>query len=110
MAPPLEVEYTRNRHMAPPDPSSCSRSLNRRFGRPRKGLGDRPAPVSLYTTVERERIEASRAPGAGDTRFRSTRFYLKPGEPSVSAAHSARASDTTPFVDDGLTLAEKRTY
>jgi hypothetical protein len=45
LAPPVEVEYTLNRPMASPDPSSCSRSPNRRPGRSHKGLGDRPVRV-----------------------------------------------------------------
>jgi hypothetical protein len=45
LASAVEVEYTRNQHMASPASSSCSRSPSRRPGRPRKGLGDRPAPL-----------------------------------------------------------------
>jgi hypothetical protein len=44
---------------------------------PARGLGTALHPSTVRTTSERERIEALWAQVAGDTRFRSTRFYLK---------------------------------
>lgn len=62
LPPAVEVAYTRNHQMAPPDPSSCSRSQNQRPGRSSKGLGDRPAPLHP-PHHPREKIE--RGPGSG---------------------------------------------
>ena len=48
-----------------------------------RASGIAPHLFTLLTTTEREGIEVAGAPVAGETRFRSTRFDLKPGNSQV---------------------------
>lgn len=72
------------------------RALGARIGAPEgpvRGSGAALHPFTLRTTPERGGIEVPWTPVAGDTRFRSTRFELRPGQRLAWTEHSARASD-----------------